>query len=139
MPDYIQGSIDITAWLKKQGIEIEVDENTPVVSRWTLESTPLYQVYTRRHTARYFYYDYICPYFGPGGEGNCLKALRAWAKKNKYTLVSAQGDDGDIEWLLHCCEKHSHAFAHSPIGRCRYGKTDGEVLPALLIKLKEQR
>lgn len=136
MTDFIKTSQVIQRFLDKHDIKIEVDEFAPCVARWTKESPPFYAVYTKKHIDTYFYKEMVCPFYGPGGEGNCLKALRAWVKKQGDVLycLCQQDASHDCRWSIYvidtmvegdeCC----HLYETS-------GKTDGESLHDLLYKI----
>lgn len=138
MNDYIDRSREITDALKAQGVVIEVDEFAPVV--WSGDMGQSF-VSARRDAINAIYaineergeYDcegkIICPYFGPGGADNCLKALRAWCEKEGYVLESPTYYN-DIAWAIWRGEPHCR--------RClltRKGKTDGIALHDLLYKI----
>lgn len=128
MPNYIESSRKISARLDAQGIMFKVDMFAPEVWRGKA-SSPL-DCRSRYYVAlmgREFGDEYVCPFFGPGGEGNLLKALRAWRKKQEaarfdvgeegYAHVVMVGDDDKLVGF------HGHA------------KTDGTALHDLLEKL----
>lgn len=119
--DDITKSREIWAWLKAQGITFEVDEYAPVVVRF-LKSR--YSVELRVN-AEANEDVILCPFFGSAD--NSLKALRAWCKKHDK-----------------CLEMHGiHWWIRNPIGNAlgpdAEGKTDGEALLALLVKLMEEK
>lgn len=133
MSDYIQGSIEISAWLKNQGIEIELDPSDKTEDNY---GPRVWRENTRARTSGLVqdYYvgiwfvggndEYVCPYFGPGGEGNCLKALRVLEEKNDW-LLAVMGYEW---WIKGAIRQKTIADATA--------NPDGEALFALLMKLK---
>lgn len=114
--NYIDGSIEINKRLEEMGIpKIIPDKNAPKVF---VTPTRDHTKYVRAHAE--IYDKFICPYFGPGGSDNTLKALRAWCDKNDRSLQM----HGLLWWI------------HNPISRENYAgteaKADGEALYNLL-------
>jgi hypothetical protein len=130
MTNYIESSKTIQEFLDEEKIEIEVDEYAPVVlctaphGEWLVHLKPT-------ELSEYRPEEYRCPFFGPGGEGNLLKALRAWGKKKGYVLESPTYYK-DIAWAIWQGEPHCR------FNRCLFtgkGKTDGITLADLLYKI----
>lgn len=124
IPNYIESSRKLWPWLKAQGVVIEVDEYAPVVFFDTLRKEHI--IGQKCWTG----YKYICPFFGPGGADNCLKALRGWYDlqlKKRIVVIPLRWDVGVDErgfylrWLIDI--------------KYGKGKTDGIALHDLLLKI----
>lgn len=157
MPNYIETSPQISEWLKGQGIEIEVDGFAPVVYKITnahsltgILKIGFYGIVVERGDGRELGCEYLCPFFGPGGEGNLLKALRAWCEKNGcYFASDKERDDkgDDVEWFLQSYELKKQTYGPPPYEQETVpvfqieaqGKTDGIALHDLLVKLMEAK
>lgn len=138
MPDYTSTSPQIWEWLTAQGVTFEVDEFAPKVWWSKIDAAGLLYVALR---PRLVEDKYICPFFGPGGADNSLKALRGWCEKKSY--------DGDV---LHYLTQGSSAHYWSIYvidttvegDECYHlhstnAKTDGIALHDLLYKLMEAK
>ena len=111
MADYMKSSREMSEWLKSQGITIEVDEYAPVVmecpecKRAAISIprgnplSPGLACHNQAHRQP-CYYIIVCPFFGPGGADNSVKALRAWCEKYGCYLVLEDKKDDVITWLL---------------------------------------
>lgn len=94
MTDFIKTSREISAWLDAQKITIEVSRYAPKVYKGanTVSVNLSYIDHRPRNTGR-IPDQYVCPFFGPGGEGNSLKALLALG----YEIDSIEPfDDGRL-------------------------------------------
>ena len=160
MPDYIKRSIELDLWLKAQGIVVEPDEFAPVV--W---KPPVGEVCIQ--TFRFCVSGVVCPYYGPGGSDNLLKALRGLELKDPKNRLYASNECQ--EEGCPCWEDPAYPQSNCSCGRCKkedihhkqpcwqfhpnppladerscfpyywfWGKTDGEALADLLWKLKEE-
>ncbi len=136
--DFMKSSQKIGAWLKAQGITFEVDEFAPVI--WSGDMGQL--LVSTRHDAINAIYKIneergefdcegkiICPFFGPGGADNSLKALTAWCEKKGYVLERPTYYKY-IAWAI--WHRRVCLFI------CK-GKTDGIALHDLLEKLMEEK
>ena len=147
MADYIKSSIEIDAWLKAQGITVEPDEFAPKVFEGRKKQTitgivedpgKLYVC----SEARIPTHEYVCPYYGPGGEGNSLEAL---SKLGFVTLDNHYGTGltNDLPYQTWWTAKlHKWNKCKDGLGRFECGvkaKTRSGALRDLLYKLKEAK
>lgn len=130
MTDHIKSSRVIGKFLESQGITIEVDEFAPVVVTCYAIPPQRYAITFRKNADEDG--NYVCPYFGPGGLDNTMKALRAWIKK--------YSDSNFDLWLR---EKEALLWARRnsgyPVEALKsYSQPDGIALHDLLCKLMEE-
>lgn len=118
----IKTSREISKWLDDEGITFEVDEFAPVV--WKNNYGGIVDVLANVKKARI-----LCPFFGPGGADNCLKALRAWCEKRGKELVYGL-TNYDIHWWIAPFDDQAEQEYFGS------GKTDGIALHDLLYKLR---
>ena len=148
--DDIASSIKLSEWLDSLDIHIEVDKHAPVVvfqthtdaeGRTTADGE---DVLLKKATEEdeppdgyggYWLFEYICPYFGPGGADNSLKALTEWCVKNEGHALRRAERGAIVEWWI-----ETLPVPHSgPSGVfVSEGKTDGIALRTLLCKLMEE-
>ena len=133
MTNYIESSRKIDRGLKGQKVTFKVDEHAPKV--WKRKPPPIPPPDYGEGLSEYPYYvgsaeisvgdEFVCPYYGPGGSDNCMKALRALEKKTIASSIDIKGSAWKtIYW-------HFNALHHT-YGQ---GETDGEALHDLLLKL----
>lgn len=149
MTDAITTSREIAKWLDSLDIHIEVDEFAPVVCECKVtdyaekEEKTCFLVKTKRDANDKFLTGLgglteietkiLCPFFGSAD--NSLKALRAWCRYMK----EKQGQEVELVYGLSRAI-HWWVAPFSDLAEQDYfgaGKTDGEALLALLVKLKE--
>lgn len=127
--NHIASSKTIQEFLDKEKIVVKPDEFAPVVFEWGITNpSGSYGVCAKGDVA--FPRNYTCPYFGPGGEGNLLKALHAYIMQSGGWL-RRQYHDGFIYWSL---QRYGEDGCHDFIADGK-GKTDGIALHDLLHKI----
>lgn len=136
MTDYIATSQVIQKFLDKNDITFEVDEFAPVVYKAAFAPNGI-DVRSERAIADCFL---ICPYYGPGGADNSLKALRAWAKKNGWRLTqsNSRAHEQQLAWSLTRWDDKVRKYIYATKPVWSYGKTDGIALHDLLYKLAKE-
>lgn len=157
MTDYKKTSREIDAGLKAQGITIEVDEFAPCIMECPEckaaavcipRGNPLSPGIACRNTKHRqpCFYIIVCPFFGPGGADNSLKALRAYCKKYDCYLAIEDAPHEVAKWLLISEETvevdgdpQEPPQPEPALCLDSEGKTDGEALRDLLYKLMEEK
>ena len=138
MTDYIKGSPEIYEWLIAQGVPkeaLEPDKFAPCVWYSTKsEDRPMVRLYGDVSCVRT-----VCPYYGPGGEGNTLKALRGLEEKRIIAYPKLHGNlhdaDGAPLYWVGAVRLDVKLMGTKVDGE---GSSDGEALYALLVKIMEE-
>lgn len=147
--DYIASSIKISEWLESLDIHIEVDRYAPYVKAIGEGGTtqgvfPAYLLGYYNNRGTWIELENICPYFGPGGADNLLKALRAWVEymneqaegDRVYDLTSSDNLCGETSYGIWVIDTTTDETGYGP--RSKYAPSDGIALHDLLCKLMEE-
>jgi hypothetical protein len=133
MTDHIKRSLEIQAFLDREKIKVEPDEFAPVVARQIEGGRFKYggriTVTTKEAIKQPGLWEYACPFYGPGGADNSMKALTVWVvnQYRDWRLARVVWVDGTIQWTV-----------GRSLGAVVFdgkGKTDGEALADLLYKI----
>jgi hypothetical protein len=133
--DYFETSQKISTWFRSHNIKFIIHKDAPVVVEWKDSDE-------RIRTPRSLYGGigsaaFMCPYFGPGGEGNSMNALDAYVEKiDNFHIEIRRRKSMYPRYILWCVfnellwPQGSH-----PLGR---GYADWEALHWLLMDLMEK-